>query len=306
MHHSKPRFVRDLDSRVLCRFAPRSRLVRGWVLSLWYAPRFLFSSPWLRSLDFSHFVCRCLLNSPLFALRDWKAWMLHEDTAACFQVERDIKSVGSLLLGTLTTSEFKWNKHLQFAYQPLFLHWSGTHSVTTTYRRALNYWAMLVSSFTKLWDREIHVPLEETQAGVVVSIVLSLISMGTLSVCLCRSIRDEMVIAISWRDLARRVQNVKDWSRLPVVCWLVLVIYVDSISFVAGTAILSNGFGVSSSATMCSRAILLCLACYMTTKVRKDNTTFWWYWVLTSNRWYGYIPRQGDVDANNLSFSTIS
>ncbi|KAH8684774.1 hypothetical protein BGZ60DRAFT_427121 [Tricladium varicosporioides] len=34
-----------------------------------------------------------------------------------------------------------------------------------------------------------------------------------------------------------------------------------------GTAILSHGFGVDSSHEMCSRAILLCLGCYMTTKV---------------------------------------
>jgi hypothetical protein len=54
---------------------------------------------------------------------------------------------------------------------------------------------------------------------------------------------------------------------------VVLVIYVDSIAFVSGTAILSNGPGVSSSATMCTRAILLCLGCYMTTKVRSFTST---------------------------------
>jgi len=67
--------------------------------------------------------------------------------------------------------------------------------------------------------------------------------------------------------LTRRVQNVRDWTRLPPVCWAVLLIYCDSITFVSGTAILSNGFEVNSSMAMCQRAVLLCLGCYMTTKV---------------------------------------
>ncbi|PMD54651.1 uncharacterized protein K444DRAFT_110101 [Hyaloscypha bicolor E] len=99
--------------------------------------------------------------------------------------------------------------------------------------------------------RDFHdVPLKETKAGTIASIVLSLASMGALSVC-----------------LTRRVQNVRDWSRLPLVCWLVLIIYVDSICFVAGTAVLSNGFGVDSSHKICEQALLLCLSCYVTTKV---------------------------------------
>lgn len=48
---------------------------------------------------------------------------------------------------------------------------------------------------------------------------------------------------------------------------VVLVIYVDSIVFVSSTAILENGFGVDSSKSMCEKAILLCLGCYLTTKV---------------------------------------
>jgi hypothetical protein len=51
----------------------------------------------------------------------------------------------------------------------------------------------------------------------------------------------------------------------------VLLIYFDSIVFVSGTAVLSNGFGVDSSQSMCSRAVLLCLGCYMTTKVSIHN-----------------------------------
>lgn len=95
-----------------------------------------------------------------------------------------------------------------------------------------------------------NVPIKEPKAGTVVSVIISLVSIGALSVC-----------------LSRRVQNVRNWSRLPLVCWLVLVIYVDSICFASGTAILSNGFGIDSSRSICSKALLLCLSCYMTTKV---------------------------------------
>ncbi|KAF7858842.1 hypothetical protein EAF04_008884 [Stromatinia cepivora] len=67
--------------------------------------------------------------------------------------------------------------------------------------------------------------------------------------------------------MTRRVQNVQDWSRYPLVCWLVLLIYFDSLIFVFGTAVVSAGFGVNSSKHMCSNAIILCLSCYMTTKL---------------------------------------
>ncbi|KAH7346440.1 hypothetical protein BKA65DRAFT_276686 [Rhexocercosporidium sp. MPI-PUGE-AT-0058] len=93
-------------------------------------------------------------------------------------------------------------------------------------------------------------PMKETRAGTVISVILSLLSMATLSVC-----------------LSRRVQNVQNWSRLPLVCWLILTIYVDSILFVSGTAIISQGFGIDTSASICSTALLLCLSCYLTTKV---------------------------------------
>ncbi|KAH6713901.1 hypothetical protein BKA61DRAFT_689243 [Leptodontidium sp. MPI-SDFR-AT-0119] len=92
-------------------------------------------------------------------------------------------------------------------------------------------------------------PMKETRAGTVVSVIISLLSMATLSVC-----------------LSRRVQNVRNWSKLPLVCWLILIIYADSILFVSGTAIISQGFGVDSSASICSTALLLCLSCYLTTK----------------------------------------
>lgn len=136
-------------------------------------------------------------------------------------------------------------------------------------------------------SRDVGVPISEPKAGIVFSIVLSLISIAALSICFCMS------PGFLWLPLiiptARRIQNVRDWSKLPLVCWcrlfnansyprahvalVILFIYTDSIVFVAGTVILSNGYGVDSSKSMCAKAVLLCLGCYMTTKVSWFHTT---------------------------------
>jgi hypothetical protein len=52
---------------------------------------------------------------------------------------------------------------------------------------------------------------------------------------------------------------------------VVLAIYADSSVFVFATAILQFGFGVGYSGSVCESAILLCLACYVTTKVRSPG-----------------------------------
>lgn len=95
---------------------------------------------------------------------------------------------------------------------------------------------------------------------------------------------------------AQRFLAVKVWSRLPFVQWrelfsgndgwvtgwltweagggniVVFAIYADSFLFVFATAILQFGLGVDTSITVCEAAILLCLVCYVTTKV----CLFWW------------------------------
>lgn len=86
--------------------------------------------------------------------------------------------------------------------------------------------------------------------GLVVSTILSLVTISTLATC-----------------LMRRIETTKDWSRIPLTRWLTLAIYIDSILFIFTTGILQHGFGLNSSAGVCSAAILLCLACYMSTKV---------------------------------------
>ncbi len=52
---------------------------------------------------------------------------------------------------------------------------------------------------------------------------------------------------------------------------VVFAIYADSFLFVLATAILQFGFGVGYSGAVCESAILLCLICYVTTKVSPDS-----------------------------------
>ncbi|THX78069.1 hypothetical protein D6D04_05987 [Aureobasidium pullulans] len=66
-------------------------------------------------------------------------------------------------------------------------------------------------------------------------------------------------IAILAVFFTRRLHQVKSWTTLPVLNWLVLAIYVDSFFFVFFTGILSKAFSVNASAGFCDAAILLCL-----------------------------------------------
>lgn len=52
-----------------------------------------------------------------------------------------------------------------------------------------------------------------------------------------------------------------------LTCPVVFAIYTDSYCFVFATAILQHSLGVNSSIHTCEGAILLCLVCYVTTKV---------------------------------------
>ncbi|KAK0674440.1 hypothetical protein QBC41DRAFT_238912 [Cercophora samala] len=89
----------------------------------------------------------------------------------------------------------------------------------------------------------------EPLVGMVISVILAMVS---------------LVIISSF--LTQRFLAVKLWSRLPFVQYLVFAIYADSFLFVFATGILQFGFGVGYSVSVCESAILLCLACYVTTK----------------------------------------
>ncbi|KAK0704973.1 hypothetical protein B0H67DRAFT_366624 [Lasiosphaeris hirsuta] len=90
----------------------------------------------------------------------------------------------------------------------------------------------------------------EPLSGMVISVILAMIS---------------LVIISSF--LTQRFLAVKIWGRLPFVQWLVFAIYADSFLFVFATAILQFGLGVDHSLSVCESAILLCLVCYVTTKL---------------------------------------
>ncbi|KAK1992447.1 hypothetical protein LX36DRAFT_296906 [Colletotrichum falcatum] len=66
---------------------------------------------------------------------------------------------------------------------------------------------------------------------------------------------------------AQRMEALKNWKRIPFVVWLVFAIYTDSYLFVFVTAILQFALGVNTSIRICDGAILLCLVCYVTTKL---------------------------------------
>ncbi|KAF2685542.1 hypothetical protein K458DRAFT_364394 [Lentithecium fluviatile CBS 122367] len=87
-------------------------------------------------------------------------------------------------------------------------------------------------------------------AGNIVSVILQMVTFGALSVC-----------------LVRRMPTLRGWKRLSLAAWLILAIYIDSFLFVFATAILTRGTGINESQGVCDGGILLCLVCYMTTKI---------------------------------------
>ncbi|KAF5541635.1 hypothetical protein FMEXI_7898 [Fusarium mexicanum] len=101
-----------------------------------------------------------------------------------------------------------------------------------------------------LEPREAYIPKPVPLGGDIMSVMVSLAASSILAIF-----------------LFQRITAVRSWSRLPFVAWLVLVIYVDSYGFVFTSAILQQVFGVNSSFNICHGAILLCLICYVTTKI---------------------------------------
>ncbi|TQN69743.1 hypothetical protein CSHISOI_05725 [Colletotrichum shisoi] len=90
----------------------------------------------------------------------------------------------------------------------------------------------------------------EPLGGTIMSVIICLLSISIISAF-----------------LAQRSAALKNWRRIPFVVWLVLAVYVDSYLFVFVTAILQFALGVNTNIQICDGAILLCLVCYITTKV---------------------------------------
>ncbi|KAF4969513.1 hypothetical protein FZEAL_10219 [Fusarium zealandicum] len=101
-----------------------------------------------------------------------------------------------------------------------------------------------------LQPRQAYIPKDVPVGGNVMSLIVSLAAVTVLSAF-----------------LSQRIIAVRAWRRIPFVVWLVFAIYVDSYLFVFVTAILQQVFGVNSSFGICHGAILLCLVCYVTTKI---------------------------------------
>lgn len=75
-----------------------------------------------------------------------------------------------------------------------------------------------------------------------------------------------VITAVSF-CLARRLVRVGDLSSLPLARWLVLAVFLDSWLFVLSSTILQASFGLNSSLRACDAGILLCLVCYLSSKV---------------------------------------
>ncbi|KAH0373216.1 hypothetical protein KCU65_g546, partial [Aureobasidium melanogenum] len=84
----------------------------------------------------------------------------------------------------------------------------------------------------------------------VITMALSMITISVLAIC-----------------LTRRIQIIQNWKKISVTNALIIAIYIDSFLFIFCTAVLSKAFSLNQSAGICDGAILLCLCCYMTTKI---------------------------------------
>ncbi|KAG9669187.1 hypothetical protein KCU98_g16773, partial [Aureobasidium melanogenum] len=95
-----------------------------------------------------------------------------------------------------------------------------------------------------------HEVAEVPPAARVVTMALSMITISVLAIC-----------------LTRRIQIIQNWKNISATNALIIAIYIDSFLFIFCTAVLSKAFSLNQSAGICDGAILLCLLCYMTTKI---------------------------------------
>ncbi|KAG0129788.1 hypothetical protein HOY82DRAFT_579517 [Tuber indicum] len=91
---------------------------------------------------------------------------------------------------------------------------------------------------------------KQSEGSFVSSISLAMIAITVVSFC-----------------LARRLVGVRDLSTLPLARWLILAVFTDSWMFVLSSTILQASFGLNSSLRACDAGILLCLVCYLSSKV---------------------------------------
>ncbi|OHF00410.1 hypothetical protein CORC01_04391 [Colletotrichum orchidophilum] len=90
----------------------------------------------------------------------------------------------------------------------------------------------------------------EPIGGTVMSVIICLVSISIISAF-----------------FVQRCTVLRNWRRIPFVVWLVLAVYIDSYLFVFVTAVLQFALGINNNVQICDGAILLCLVCYLSTKV---------------------------------------
>ncbi|THX76888.1 hypothetical protein D6D04_06600 [Aureobasidium pullulans] len=95
-----------------------------------------------------------------------------------------------------------------------------------------------------------HEITEVPEAARVVAMALSMITISVLAIC-----------------LTRRIQFVKNWKGISMTNGLIIAIHIDSFLFIFCTAVLSKAYSLNQSRGICDGAIVLCLLCYMTTKI---------------------------------------
>ncbi|OIW27947.1 hypothetical protein CONLIGDRAFT_455527 [Coniochaeta ligniaria NRRL 30616] len=87
-------------------------------------------------------------------------------------------------------------------------------------------------------------------SGLLISVILALASIALISAF-----------------LTQKLFNGRSWRKIQFVQWVAVAIYIDSWIFVFATAIIQFGFGVDFSFPVCDSAILLCLLCYVSSKI---------------------------------------
>ncbi|KAF3926019.1 hypothetical protein ABW20_dc0108127 [Dactylellina cionopaga] len=97
------------------------------------------------------------------------------------------------------------------------------------------------------WSPPIYVA---PHASSIFSAVLPLFGVSVLALC-----------------FGRRTINMPKLTEVPLARWLILGVYLDSWLFVFSSTVLNSAFGLRSSVTACNAGILLCLICYLTTKI---------------------------------------
>ncbi|KAF3017743.1 hypothetical protein E8E14_005515 [Neopestalotiopsis sp. 37M] len=97
----------------------------------------------------------------------------------------------------------------------------------------------------------------EPLAGKIASLVI-----GLTTICLFSSL------------LTQRVLAIKQWRSLSFVIWVVLLLYISSLTFVFASLIFQYGFGPIENISLCSSSSIICLSGYLATKaVRATDLT---------------------------------